>query len=199
MARSPARLVLVGGLPGTGKSTLARGLAHAIGATLVRSDQVRKELAACASSTSLDAGYRQGLYRPEMTAATYEAMLERARVALLLGRSVILDASWGSEGRRQAARRTAADTNSEVVELACVVAPSEAHKRIEARRARGDDLSDATVDVARAMAEDADPWPSARPIDTSRSRREALRQALDVLRVAPPASSSADLSRQRRR
>src|SRR5262249_5650864 len=38
-------LVLVGGLPGTGKSTLARGLATAAGFGVIRSDVVRKELA----------------------------------------------------------------------------------------------------------------------------------------------------------
>src|SRR5262249_39475543 len=38
-------LVLVGGLPGTGKSTLARGLAERAGFTVIRSDVVRKELA----------------------------------------------------------------------------------------------------------------------------------------------------------
>src|SRR5207244_7818604 len=38
-------LVLVGGLPGTGKSTLARSLAARAGLDIVRSDEVRKELA----------------------------------------------------------------------------------------------------------------------------------------------------------
>src|SRR5439155_20423846 len=38
-------LVLVGGLPGTGKSTLARGMAQAHGFTVIRSDVVRKEMA----------------------------------------------------------------------------------------------------------------------------------------------------------
>src|SRR5439155_7812270 len=38
-------VVLVGGLPGTGKSTLARGLAAAAGFDVIRSDVVRKELA----------------------------------------------------------------------------------------------------------------------------------------------------------
>ncbi|MBO0713203.1 MAG: AAA family ATPase [Acidimicrobiales bacterium] len=178
-------LILVGGLPGTGKSTLARGLAEATGATLIRSDEVRKELAAGAPSTSRDAGYRQGPYRPELTAATYDAMLGRARTALGLGRSVILDASWSSEEQRQAARRVAAGTGSEVVELACLVAAPEAYRRIKARRARGDDPSDATVDVARAMGDDADPWPSARPIDTSGSQWCALGQALDALPSGP--------------
>jgi uncharacterized protein len=182
----PARLVLVGGLPGTGKSTLARGLADTLGATLLRSDEVRKELAARAAGPprAADAGYRRGLYRPEMTAATYTAMLERARLALGLGQSVVLDASFTSEAPRVAARRVAAEAGCEVVELCCVVDPSEAHRRIEARRARGGDVSDATVEVARAMTADADPWPLARQVDTSGSKRGALRQALDALPVS---------------
>lgn len=39
------RLILVGGLPGTGKTTLAGGVADALGAVLLSSDRVRKELA----------------------------------------------------------------------------------------------------------------------------------------------------------
>src|SRR5262249_9071077 len=38
-------LLLVGGLPGTGKSTLARGMAERAGFAVIRSDLVRKELA----------------------------------------------------------------------------------------------------------------------------------------------------------
>src|SRR5205807_10001841 len=37
-------LVLVGGLPGTGKSTLARGLAERARFSIIRSDLVRKEV-----------------------------------------------------------------------------------------------------------------------------------------------------------
>ena len=38
------RVVLVGGLPGTGKTTLAQGLAEKAGLSVMRSDLVRKEL-----------------------------------------------------------------------------------------------------------------------------------------------------------
>jgi uncharacterized protein len=46
-------LVLIGGLPGTGKSTLAHALASYAGFEVIRSDQVRKELVA-------DGGLREG-------------------------------------------------------------------------------------------------------------------------------------------
>lgn len=207
------RLVLVGGLPGTGKSTLARSLADQSGATLLRSDEVRKRLVSGAPEpvTSAGSGYRRGLYRPEMTDATYARMLERARVALGLGEPVVLDASWTSADHRQAARAVATETSSEMVELVCVVDASEAQRRIERRRAKGEDLSDATAEVARAMTADADPWPSARQIDTSGTTRGALRQALEALFVSSgltdghrldlpggAGSGAASASRQRR-
>jgi aminoglycoside phosphotransferase family enzyme/predicted kinase len=180
------RMVLVGGLPGTGKSTLARGLADALDAVVLRSDELRRELSPEeARSPAADSGYRQGRYRPEVTAATYRTMLERARVALEQGESVVLDATWQSEAQRRAAREVAGETSSEVVDLACVLPPPEAHRRIEDRRARGEDLSEATVAAAEAMAADADPWPSALVLDTSGSKRDTLRKALEAFPFRP--------------
>src|SRR5690606_13545776 len=53
------RLILVGGAPGTGKSTLAAGLAASLGATVLRSDVIRKERAGLAPSESAAAGFGQ--------------------------------------------------------------------------------------------------------------------------------------------
>lgn len=43
LRRAQIRVVLVGGEPGTGKSTLARGLAERLGATVLRTDEIRRE------------------------------------------------------------------------------------------------------------------------------------------------------------
>ena len=57
-------LVLVGGLPGTGKSTLARALAEQAGFTVIRSDLVRKELAALAGEERWAGRLRRGDLQP---------------------------------------------------------------------------------------------------------------------------------------
>jgi len=75
------RLVLIGGLPGTGKSTLAARVSEALGAAMLRTDEVRKELAGLDPVTPAAAGFGQGLYAPEMTGRTYRELLDRAEEA----------------------------------------------------------------------------------------------------------------------
>jgi aminoglycoside phosphotransferase family enzyme len=71
-------LVMVGGLPGTGKSTLARRLAEQAGFTVVRSDVVRKELAGVAAQARVSAPFSEGLYAPAWTERTYAECLRQA-------------------------------------------------------------------------------------------------------------------------
>jgi predicted kinase len=161
------RLVLVGGLPGTGKSTLAAALGPALGATVLRSDVVRKELAGLDPDQGAAARYGQGIYTPVATTATYDELLARARSHLVLGESVVLDASWSRAEPRTAARIVAADTDSDLVELRCEVPTDLAAARLAARAERGGDPSDADAAIAAAMAATADPWPEATAIDTT--------------------------------
>lgn len=73
------RLVLVGGLPGTGKSTLAGGLSATTGWPLLRSDVLRKELAGLSPSESATAAFQAGMYGAEATASVYAELLSRPR------------------------------------------------------------------------------------------------------------------------
>jgi len=181
LQRSRVRLVLVGGLPGTGKSTLAGGLADCLDADVLRSDEVRKEQAGLPTDQPAPAPYRSDLYAPETTEATYGILAQRATIALSLGRTVILDASWTDRHHREMVKDVAARTSSELVELRCVVGDHLANARMATRRWRGGDPSDATAAVAAAMASAADPWPSASVVDTSGPSEASLRLALQLL------------------
>jgi aminoglycoside phosphotransferase family enzyme/predicted kinase len=172
------RLLLVGGLPGTGKSTLATGLADALGAVVIRSDVVRKELAGLRPDEPAPAEFGAGIYTADSTEATYREVLRRTRVALDLGEVVVLDASWGSNRWRSEARAVATVTASELVELRCSAAPDSAARRIRRRRAAGADASDATPEIAAELALVEDPWPTAAVVDTSSGPAEALVKAL---------------------
>lgn len=179
------RLVLVGGLPGTGKSTLAAGLAQTLGWDVLRSDVVRKELSGMKPTDSAEAPFGSGLYGPEVTSATYAEMLRSARGLLANGHSVVLDATWNSRSLREAAGLIAAEAHAELVELRCAAPLEVAASRIEARSANSADPSDATVEVAAALADESDPWPSAVVIDTAGAPETALDQARRVLASRP--------------
>ena len=174
-------LTLVGGLPGTGKSTLATGISDALGWTVLRSDEVRKDLGGLAHGTHVHESFRRGLYRPELTTATYQALLERARIALELGESVILDATFSDKAWQEAAGKLAQDTFSEFVELRCRLGCAEAAARLAARPPDMAYGSDATPEVAAAMAVSIDPWPSAISVDTSGTPAQSLTHALQAV------------------
>jgi uncharacterized protein len=172
------RLVLVGGLPASGKSTLAGALADRLGATVLRSDRIRKELAGIAPDKSAAADYEQGLYDPAHTHRTYAELNRRATELLALGETVVLDASWNSAERRDEAAATAADTHSRLVPLRCWAPEATTAMRLAQRTGS---ISDATPEIARHMATNANPWPDAHTIFTAGTERDSLAQALAEL------------------
>ncbi len=176
-------LVLVGGAPGTGKTTVAEALGARCEWAVVRSDIVRKELAGMDPRTPAPAAIGAGLYSPESTRRTYAELLARARVALEHGQSVVLDASWSVAEFRNDAALVAAATASDLVELRCEVDPSVADARVQRRLAEARDASDADRDVAATLRATADPWPAATTIDTAGPRAAAMEQAYAATRA----------------
>lgn len=192
LEHATVRLVLVGGAPGTGKSTLAAGLGRELGWVVLRSDVVRKELAGVAPHLRAAASLGQGIYRPEVTEATYHELVERARSLLTRGESVILDCTWPTDDLRRSARQLAADTAAVIVELRCDAPADTAAARVAHRAAQEADASDADQTVAAALRAVAQPWPEARVVDTSSRPTEALVKAVrDIEAVAGTAAAQA--------
>jgi aminoglycoside phosphotransferase family enzyme/predicted kinase len=172
------RLVVVGGLPGTGKSTLAAGLGAAIGGAVLRSDEVRKEQAGLDPRQPAPAPLGAGIYTDERTEAAYATMLGRAATGLARGETVVLDASWTDDRWRAEARRVAANSVADLVELRCTAPADVAAARMAHRQRVGGDPSDATPAVAEHLAGRAAPWPTATAVDTTGSAEHSLAVAL---------------------
>lgn len=152
-------------------------LGDATGAVVLRSDEVRKEQAGIPVDQPSPAEFGSGLYEAASTEATYETLLARARSALVMGEKVVLDASWSDQRWRLLARELADDTASDLVELRCEASPELTAERMRRRSAEGGDPSDATPEIAAAMAVEFHPWPTARAIDTTPDL-ETLRELL---------------------
>lgn len=181
LRRARVTLVLVGGGPATGKSTLAAGIGDRLTWSVIRSDEVRKDVVGLGHRTAAPAAVDEGVYAPATTDATYVEMLARARRLLEHGESVVLDATWSDPRQRARAHELAAATATDVIELRCDVSPDEAAARARARVLVGGDPSDAGPEIARAVAARADPWPAAAPIDTAQDPGAALADALAVI------------------
>jgi uncharacterized protein len=175
------RLVLVGGLPGTGKSTLAAALGETRIWSVLRSDVVRKQLAGLDPLTPAASAYGTGLYRAEATAETYAKLLGEARSLLSRGQNVVLDASWTRRCWREAAAELAANTGAVLVPLRCHTLSPIAASRLRTRAAEGGDPSDATEQIASAMALTADDWHDANIVNTTGPQQASVDAAQAVI------------------
>jgi len=150
LAPCPAQLIAVGGYSGTGKSTVARGLAPALGrapgAVVLRSDEIRKALFGVPSTQRLP----PEAYRGDVSKRVYETLYRRAESLLRAGHAVIADALFSRPADRVALETIARQCGVSFRGF-WLSAPYEVlAARIAARR---NDASDATVDVLKQQME----------------------------------------------
>jgi aminoglycoside phosphotransferase family enzyme/predicted kinase len=181
--RARPALVLVGGVVGTGKSTVAAELADALSGVVVSSDRVRKRLLGAPATARVGGAWRTGAYSAEQTDRTYDGLLTRARPVLESGRVAIVDATWSRRAHREAALRLGEELGvaAAFVEVRC--AADVARERLARRAAAGTDASDAGpehhAESARAF-ETAAEWPAHR-CTRLETDREDWRSALPSL------------------
>jgi predicted kinase len=182
--------VLAGGLPGTGKTTLAGALADHLGFTVLTSDRIRKELAGVPVEQRCAAPWRAGIYTAARTERVYSELLSRAGRLLALGESVIVDASFISPSQRAAAAVAAGVAHADLVQLRCAAPAEVAGQRLAARTGG---ISDADEEIARQMAALDAPWPEAVTIDMGQSAAipggapdAAVEQAIAAIRPHRP-------------
>jgi uncharacterized protein len=137
---SQGQLILMSGLSGSGKTTVARQLAKQIGAIHIRSDAVRKHLAGVPLAEKGEAD----LYTPEMSQKTYDRLLHLGIMLASQGYSVILDAKYDRQATRQAAITQAKEQSVPLQILYCEAPFDVLKTRLQQRQ---DDISDATIEV----------------------------------------------------
>lgn len=181
---APPRLVVVGGLIGTGKSTLARSLAQALGAAWLRTDEIR--LAEFAAPRS---GFGEGRYAPRVSAQVYQRLIRRAEASVRRGHSVVCDGTFSLAEGREALRAVARRHRASFHFFECTVPRAVALRRIAKRYADKSDISEARpehYDRLRAGFQAVRGW-GARDwtrISDNRASGATFRAALDALRRA---------------
>jgi aminoglycoside phosphotransferase family enzyme/predicted kinase len=137
-------VIAVGGLSGTGKTSIARAIASELGLRVISADAIRRSLF---GEAKRPAPYGEGAYTAEAGRLTYQKMIERGRETLAADCGVILDATFLRDEDRTTAELMATDAGAEWRFIECRLAPELVHKRIEERAARKEGLSDATWEI----------------------------------------------------
>ena len=180
IAPPPPRLIAIGGLSGTGKSVLARGLAPEIapepGAVVLRSDVERKALFGVAETERLP----QDAYTDAVTARVFAALADKARRVLAAGHSAIVDAVFARPHER-ADIEAAAGAHP----FAGVFLTADFATRVARIGGRMADASDANAAVAQAQEGYALGDLTWRQVDASGAPEETLTRALAAMRAEP--------------
>jgi aminoglycoside phosphotransferase family enzyme/predicted kinase len=184
---APPRLIAVGGLIGTGKSTLARALAERLGAVWLRTDEIRlKEFSRFRREGT---GFSQGLYASRISALVYQRLIERAEAAIHQGKSVVCDGTFSKAEGREALRRIAKRHRASFYFFECTVPRAVAMRRAGRRWIARSDLSEAKPEHYDRLKEGYEPprgWSSWmwKRLLTDRPSEAVTDDALKALREA---------------
>jgi predicted kinase len=135
-------LVVVCGLPGVGKTTVAERVAERIDGRLLRTDVVRKQR------------HDEPTYSAAETRDVYRAVLEQARETIQNGRTAVLDATFRTSDLRERAKALAdyLAVEFELLHVACD--ESVVEERIAGRES---DASDADFAVHLQLRDEFEP------------------------------------------
>jgi len=142
-----AGLVIMVGTPGSGKSYLGRALSDALGALLLQTDAVRKEM------------FPEPRYTPEEARAVYDECHRRCARALAQGRRVVFDGTNLRERHRQTLYDIADRAKAPAVVVVTYAPEATIRTRLRQRAENRDphDQSDADWTVYRTLRRQAEP------------------------------------------
>jgi predicted kinase len=163
-------LIIICGLPGSGKSSLARKLRTRLPAAYLNSDIVRKQI------------FRKPKYTEEEKKMVYDEIVNQAEKLLLRKRKVIVDATFYTKKYRQLMVRTARDAGSPHCIILCSLPEEVAKARLEMREKSGRAVSDANYEIYLRVREKFEPISGDYlEVDCSRPMREQLEKAMKYI------------------
>jgi predicted kinase len=181
LAPRPKMLIVIGGLSGTGKSTLAGKLAAEIGAPpgarSLNSDRTRKAMHKLPPTDKLP----PEAYAMNITAAVYLRLLSRALDALNQGRAVIIDAVYAAPDEREAVEKLAREAGAPFLGLWLEADPDILRQRVRSRRKGSSDADEAVLEAQLRRPIGEISW-----VRLDSTRPDLLETALDLARRALP-------------
>lgn len=176
-------LIVIFGLIGTGKSTLARALSEELSCRVISSDEVRKEIMGVEPTERRYEGFDKGIYSKDITDITYREVLTRGRRTIESGKTVILDASFSKRELREHVIQEAEALGVPFYFIQTKASEDKIRERLIEREKGGKALSDGRLEIFERFKEgfeEPDELPGDRHliVSTDKSLDEALTNAL---------------------
>jgi aminoglycoside phosphotransferase family enzyme/predicted kinase len=157
IARRYPLLVVMSGFSGSGKTWVSEQLMAAMPAVRVRSDTERKRLSGLDETQDSASAVGKGLYTEQKSRDVYARLCKHAATILESGHNVILDAAFLSAADRAKALQIAKNCGCKAAILAVRAPHDVLRKRIQSRSSRGEDASEAGLDVLEYQIKTAEP------------------------------------------
>ncbi|TGQ31428.1 aminoglycoside phosphotransferase [Mesorhizobium sp. M00.F.Ca.ET.216.01.1.1] len=178
------RLIAIGGLSGSGKTTVAEALAAQVGAPpggrIVESDRIRKAMHGVPAETRLP----DRAYRPEVSDRVYREMAWRAGLILSEGGSVVADAVFDRPADRERIEKAARDRGVVFAGFWLTADPLVLWQRVNERKSGP---SDATVDILSRQLQRNGSQSNWRKVDADRKPADVTAELMHLSQAAASA------------
>lgn len=140
-------IIIVCGLAGSGKSTIAQTLGDHTGYQILNSDVIRKQLAGIPLTTHPTEQYGKVMYNDSFNSLTYDTLLKETEECLRSGKGVIVDATFKDPKHRRQFTDISSRLRLPVFFVECRASEGKTLERLKKRQQRPGEVSDATVAV----------------------------------------------------
>ncbi|MHB8137056.1 MAG: bifunctional aminoglycoside phosphotransferase/ATP-binding protein [Smithellaceae bacterium] len=182
-------LILTAGLIGSGKSYQALNLAARLGADVIRTDVLRKELLNISPVEQHHDAFGQGIYASDISQKTYEKAIELAAEKIQQGKPVIIDASFKNRSDRALAADLAERLHVPFYVIECNCPDAVVKIRLEKRKLDKDNPSDGRWEILQKQKNQYEeireiPEDSCFKVDTSANPEISRQNIIRTIKMA---------------
>jgi len=171
--KNPLKIIVVSGLPGSGKSTIAEGISKELGIPIFSVDPIESAIIKSGIKRSFETGL-----------AAYLVAETLATEHLKLGSSVIIDAVSPVKEARDMWHGLEEKFNAKLIIIECILPEDEHKRRIESRVRNIHGISEVTWEDVENRKKEYLEWTEPRLVlDTSKIEKNDVSEALDYIKA----------------